>query len=64
MEFIAEILSHIPTWAVALMAVFTAAKSITVLTPTTTDDKVVNIGLKVLNLLALNIGRDKNADAK
>lgn len=45
-------------------------KLITPLTPTKVDDKIVgglgkyiNIGLKILNTLALNVGKDKNKDA-
>lgn len=54
---------NIALYIAALTTVFTAAKSITILTPTTHDDKFVNFALKILNFLALNIFRDKNADA-
>lgn len=39
-----------------------AAKAITTWTPTTADDAVLNKVLGVLNTLALNIGKDKNAE--
>ncbi len=55
---------NIAVWVAALTTLFAAAKSITIITPTTVDDKFVNIILKVLNFLALNVLRDKNADAK
>ena len=52
-------------------AVFLAIKPITVFTPTKIDDKiygifgkVYNLVQKVLNLLVLNLGKDKNADDK
>lgn len=56
---------------VALGTVVLAAKSFTILTPTKVDDnalfgigKVYNLIAKVLNVAALNIGKDKNADAE
>ncbi len=53
-----------PAWLTAITAVVTAATGITVLTPTKTDDEVVGMILKVLNLLAGNFGKNKNADDK
>jgi hypothetical protein len=32
------------------------------LTPTKTDDKYVSMALRVLNILAGNVGKNKNAD--
>ena len=56
---------------VALGTIVLSAKSITVLTPTSVDDdalmgigKFYNMIAKVLNVAALNIGKDKNADAE
>ena len=57
-----EYISMIPSWLLALTTVVAAAKSITVLTPTRADDKFLDMILNVLNKLALNVGRDKNAD--
>lgn len=54
----------IPSWLVAITSVVTAANAITVLTPTRTDDKIINAILRVLNILSLNIGKNKNADDK
>lgn len=62
MEQFNVIIDAVPAWLAALALLFTAAKSITVLTPTRTDDKIVDAVLKVLNLLAGNFGKDKNAD--
>ncbi len=45
-------------------AVLSAATVITALTPTTADDKIVGFILKLLNLLAGNVGKNKNADAE
>lgn len=59
------------SYFVAVGSVVLAAKSITILTPTKVDDKalagfgkVYNILAKALNVAALNIGKDKNADAE
>ena len=52
----------IPVWLTAVTGVVTAATAITSLTPTTSDDKVIGAVLKVLNFLAGNIFRNRNAD--
>ena len=49
-------------WLVAVTAVISAATAITALTPTKTDNKIINIVLKVLNFLAGNVLKNKNAD--
>lgn len=56
---------------VAFGAIVLSAKSLTIITPTKIDDtaimglgKVYNLIAKVLNVAALNIGKDKNADAE
>lgn len=46
----------------AATAVVTAATAITALTPSQTDDRVVQRVLDVLNFLAGNFGKNKNAD--
>jgi hypothetical protein len=51
-----------PAWLSAITAVVTAATAITMLTPTTADDKIINSILKVLNILAGNFGLNRNAD--
>lgn len=51
-------------WIVAFTGVLTAATAITALTPTQTDNKVVNVILKILNVLAGNVLKNKNADDK
>ena len=51
-------------WIMAITATVTAATAITAITPTTADDKVMNIILKVLNFFAGNVGKNKNADDK
>ena len=62
MEQITEILEAAPVWLTAITGVVTAATAITALTPSKSDDKVLNTILKVLNFLAGNVGKNKNAD--
>ena len=62
MEQINEILEAAPVWLTAITGVVTAATAITALTPSKSDDKVLNTILKVLNFLAGNVGKNKNAD--
>lgn len=67
MEYITYILSLadlLPVWINAITALVVAANGITILTPTKTDNKIVDAILKVLNIVSLNIGKNKNADDK
>ena len=59
MEFFSFI-TALPEWLNALVSGATAVSAIT---PAKTDDKILNGALKVLNLVAGNIGKNKNADA-
>lgn len=40
----------------------TIANIITAATPTKTDDKIWNVVSKILNVISLNVGKNKNAD--
>ena len=60
----AEFFDALPAWLVAITTLVTACTAITALTPTKTDDEIINKVLKVLNLLAGNVGKNKNADDK
>lgn len=51
-------------WFTAVSAVIASCSAITALTPSTTDDKILNAVLKVLNFLSLNVLKNKNADDK
>jgi hypothetical protein len=62
MDMIMSIFVVMPAWLSAITAVVTAATAITMLTPTTADDKIINSILKVLNILAGNFGLNRNAD--
>ena len=62
LHLLIEIWNAIPDWLLAITAVVTSANAITALTPTQTDDKILNAILRVLNILSLNIAKNKNAD--
>lgn len=62
LETVAGLLDSFPAWLVAVTSVVTAATAITSLTPTKTDDKIINAALRVLNILAGNFGKNTNAD--
>ena len=61
-DTILEIIDAIPAWINALTALVTGATALTLLTPTKTDDKILNSVLRVLNIIAGNFGKNKNAD--
>lgn len=63
MESLVSWVAVLPQWLVAITAVVTAATAVTALTPTKADDKIVNGILKMLNVLAGNFGKNKNADS-
>ncbi len=62
MEMLTSFFDTFPTWLVAITGVVTAANAITMMTPTKADDKAVAWLLKLLNVLSMNIGKNKNAD--
>ena len=67
MEIINNLITSIdglPAWVAALTALVTAATGITALTPTKADNKVLDVVLKILNVAAGNVAKNKNADDK
>jgi len=66
MEFITTILAYadqLPAWLNAITGVVAAATAITALTPTTADNQILDFIAKILNVLAGNVGKNKNEDA-
>lgn len=57
-----EWLESYPAWLAAITSVVTAATAITALTPTKADDAFLNALLKVLNILAGNVLKNRNKD--
>ena len=57
-----DILNAIPEWIQFALLLVPAAKAITMFTATEVDNKILNGVLSALNFMALNIGKDKNAD--
>lgn len=57
-----EFFESFPAWINALLAVCVAATAITALTPSKADNEFLDVIIKVLNLLAGNVGKNKNAD--
>ncbi len=62
MEAFFSLFDALPAWINALTALVTAATAITALTPTKADDKYVSMALRVLNTIAGNVLKNKNAD--
>ena len=62
MEVMINLLEAAPVWLTASTVLVTAANGITMLTPTKVDNRAVAVILRVLNVLSMNIGRNKNAD--
>ncbi len=63
-ETVIAFFDTLPAWVNALAGLVTAATAITILTPTKSDDRVMNVILGLLNSLAGNIGKNKNADTE
>ena len=62
MELLLSYADVLPSWLVAITAIVTAATAVTALTPTKTDDRIIGIILRILNIFAGNFGKNKNAD--
>ena len=62
MDMILAFFDALPAWINAITALVTAATAITALTPSKVDDKYASMVLKVLNTIAGNVLKKKNAD--
>lgn len=52
-----------PVYIHAIFGIVSAATALTALTPSKADDKIVNMALTVLNVLAGNVMKNRNKDA-
>jgi len=59
---IASIIAGYPTWLTAIISLISGATALTALTPTKVDNKVLGGTLKVLNLVAGNVLKNRNKD--
>ena len=62
MDIILNFFADYPAWINALLSICVSATGITILTKNNYDNKVLNIIIKILNILAGNILRIKNSD--
>ena len=62
MDQITAIIEAAPVWLTAITGVVTACTAITALTPSRSDDEIIDKVLRVLNVLAGNVGKNRNAD--
>jgi len=62
MDQLELLFTNLPVWISMALTLVGAISAITAVTPTKSDDKLVDLVLKVLNILSLNIGKNKNAD--
>ena len=63
MEMIMTMFGQLPDWVNALTGIVTSATALTVLTPTRSDDKILDWILKILNFISGNFGKNTNKDA-
>jgi len=64
MENIMPMIMEAGPWVTAITALIAGASALTALTPTKTDDRYLGYVLTALNWLALNVYKNKNADAE
>lgn len=59
-ETIYAFFDNFPAWLNAILAVISAASAVTALTPTSRDDQWIGRLYRILEVLALNIGKAKD----
>tara|TARA_X000001382_G_scaffold104037_1_gene79018 strand:+ start:223 stop:414 length:192 start_codon:yes stop_codon:yes gene_type:complete len=62
MDMITNLMTNVPDILAAAGTVCVAANSITVLTPSKSDDKVLGWILSIINFLSMNFGKNRNKD--
>ena len=64
METINQIAELVPNWAEVITLAIALAGAIAVATPSKNDNKVLGALAGLVNVIGLNFGKAKNADAK
>lgn len=66
MEFITNLISPetLETIAQWVVVIVTIASAVGTALPSVGNNKIYNFAMKALNFLALNVGKNKNADAE
>ena len=62
MEFITNLIASLPTFLDAALQIVGGFAVISMWTPNKSDDKIVDIILKVLNFMGANAGKARNAE--
>ncbi|MDX5361865.1 MAG: hypothetical protein LPL00_10375 [Alphaproteobacteria bacterium] len=63
MDLILTVVEAVPAWLTAILGLVAAASAITALTPTPRDDEIAGKLYRIVEVLALNIGRAKDQPA-
>ena len=63
MDVLINIIDKLQVWLPAVTGLITSCAVIATLTPTKTDDKIIQKILDVINFVGLNIGKAENKDA-
>lgn len=62
MEVLVKIVEVVQVWLPAITGVISACAVVATLTPTKTDDEILQKILDVINFLGMNIGKAENKD--
>ena len=62
MDIVLNFFDGFPAWIHAVTSLMVAATAVTALTKSTSDDKIVGWILKILNIVAGNVLKNRNAD--
>jgi len=63
MEQIQTLLALLAKWWPAITAIIAACAAVAAITPSRSDDRIIQIIIDIVNKLGLNVGKAKNADA-
>lgn len=58
------LIDSIPAWLTAITTLVAGATAFTALTPSNSDNAILDVILRLLNVLSGNVGKNVNKDAK